>query len=162
MPTRMPRPARSLTLALSLLLGGAAAACTERASPLSHDGEEGGVSIVRYAGTDTAATGFPSRVIVAGRVVPAGTGIPTDTGVVVTAAGLPGRTVRALRNQLVNGQATQTEMGRVVSGADGAYRFENLPGGYYVMEVLGPGDAVLSYELLATTAPSNWRLLFVH
>jgi hypothetical protein len=136
-------------------------ACGDGTSPLPSEGRPSGVSIIRYTGTDTASTGFPSRVIVAGRVVPAGTGVPTDTGVVVSAAGLPGRTVRALRNQLVNGAATQTEMGRVVSGTDGAYRFENLPGGYYVMEVLGPGDAVLSYELLATTSTSNWRLLFV-
>lgn len=151
---------RTLGLALSFAAV-AMVACGESASLLPDDQRSNGVSIIRYSGTDTAATGFPARVIVAGRVVPAGTGVPTDTGVVVNAAGLPGRTVRALRNQLVNGAATQTEMGRIVSGLDGVYRFENLPGGYYVMEVLGPGDEVLSYELLATTSTSNWRLLFV-
>ncbi len=155
---REPSPLRRLAVWSAAL---AMVACGDSASPLPHEQRPNGVSIIRYAGTDTAATGFPSRVIVAGRVVPAGSGVPTDTGVVVSAPGLPGRTVRALRNQLVNGAASQTEMGRVVSGADGAYRFEDLPGGYYVMEVLGPGDAVLSYELLATTSTSNWRLLFV-
>jgi len=98
----------------------------------------------------TTAPGFPSAVTIQGHVYPAGTGIPTDTGAVSTAPPIPGVTIRIMHNVLRNGQATQDELARVVSGAQGEWAVSGLPGGYYVVEGLTPGGAVAAYELVAT------------
>ncbi|MBK6423897.1 MAG: hypothetical protein IPF77_17135 [Gemmatimonadetes bacterium] len=76
--------------------------------------------------------------------------MPTDTGAVSMAPPVPGVTVRIMHNVLRNGQASQDEMARVTSDANGAWAVSGLPGGYYVVEGLTPLGAVAAYELVAT------------
>jgi hypothetical protein len=143
----------ALLLTLGALSLGACLADT-RSVPI--EPSQGGGSSTTFhprPGVDTSTTpGFPSVVTIQGQVYLAGTGIPTDTGVVSTAPAVPGVTVRVMHNVLRNGQATQDEMARVTSGAQGEFSVSGLPGGYYVVEGLTTSGAVAAYALVATMA----------
>ncbi len=150
----------SLALGATLLL----AACKDRGMPIPTEpaANPSTTSFQPHPGVDTSTTpGFPSAVTIQGVVYRTGSGIPTDTGVVSTRPPVPGVTVRFLRNLLVNGQATQQELGRVTSGAQGEFGLSGLPGGYYVVEGLDANGAVINYQLVATTAPVTSTSIWV-
>jgi hypothetical protein len=124
-----------------------------RAVPIGPSEGGSSTSFKPRPGVDTTtAPGFPSAVTIQGHVYPAGTGIPTDTGAVSTALPIPGVTIRVMHNVLRNGQATQDELARVTSGAQGEWAVSGLPGGYYVVEGLTAGGAVAAYQLVETRA----------
>ena len=127
----------------------ALAACSDGAQPVNESGST--VTWQPHPGVDTSTTpGFPSAVTIQGSVYQAGTGVPTDTGAVSMVSPVPGVTVRIMPNVLRNGQASQDEMARVTSDANGAWAVSGLPGGYYVVEGLTPAGTVAAYELVAT------------
>ncbi len=144
---------KSTTLLLSLgVLTLAGCLGDTRTSPIAPtDGSS--ATFKPRPGVDTSTTaGFPSAVTIQGLVYRAGTGVPTDTGAVSMAPPIAGVTVRIMHNVLRNGQATQDELARVTSGAQGDFSVSGLPGGYYVVEGLTPGGAVAAYELVETRA----------
>ena len=150
----------SLTLAAALVL----AACADGGAPVptAPAANPSTTTFQPHPGVDTSTTpGFPSAVTIQGVVYRTGSGIPTDTGVVSTRPPVPGVTVIFLRNLLVNGQATQQELGRVTSGAQGEFALSGLPGGYYVVQGLDDRGVVTSYQLVATTAPVTATSIWV-
>jgi len=105
---------------------------------------------------DTGSTPTPNvNVSIRGLVYRAGSGVPTDTGAVSTVPPLAGVRVRLMLNRLVNGQATQTVIATVTSGADGRWSVASAPAGYYVVEGLRADGSVAAYSLLHATQPVN-------
>ncbi|MGE0441566.1 MAG: hypothetical protein AB7S39_13860 [Gemmatimonadales bacterium] len=103
------------------------------------------------ADTTTTPSPFPPTVSIVGFAYRAGTGVPTDTGAVSTEPPVPGVAIRIQRNVLRDGKAAQILMATVTTDARGAFASGPLPGGYYVLEALGPGGDVVNYQLVATS-----------
>ena len=135
-----------LVLAVALL----AACSSESAAPTALDMSG---KTARGAGpSDTTATPpYAGTVRLAGHVYGvarvAATAGSSDT---LRAAPLAGAVLTLYHNVLVNGEGQSIEVGQVVTGADGAYEFAGIPGGYYLLRgsvADGPfaGGGTLSY-----------------
>ena len=134
-----------LALASTVVL----AACSDGAGGLAAPNGAVGVPV------DTSGIA-PSILNVSGHVfaiqaTPAAQG--SDTLHYIPIAGV---SLRLMHNILVDGQSAQELAGTTVSGADGAYGFANLPGGYYVLyaEPSAASGYAGSYSLVPRT-PAN-------
>jgi hypothetical protein len=88
--------------------------------------------------------GVPALVRISGRVLMAsGAQVAGPDSMVAGFVGVPGATVTVMHNIMVNGQSAQELAARVTSGADGAYRIPDLPGGPYVVYADPPAGANL-------------------
>ena len=115
---------RSTLIALASFLALAACGGEHLAGPAAASGAGGG--------NDTSHVA-PSVVNLSGHVFavqssPGGMG--NDTLSYVPIAGVP---LKLMHNILVNGQSAQELAGTTVSDAAGAYHFNGLPSGYYVL-----------------------------
>jgi hypothetical protein len=53
-------------------------------------------------------------------------------------APMAGTTVKLFHNRMVDGRSASVEVGQVVTGADGAFSFGPIPGGYYLVRAYPP------------------------
>jgi hypothetical protein len=103
----------------------ALSACTSPSAPVQSSANAGGP-------TDTSHVA-PNRIALSGHVFamqanPSAQG--SDTLHYIPIANV---SLRLMHNILVNGNSAQELAGNTVSGADGSYRFGDLPSGYYVL-----------------------------
>lgn len=127
-------------LAAPLLLAAAAALACDDAGPtaLRESADRGGATAApatRAPGADsTTPTNFPSSVRVRGRVLQASIVTPAAPGAdSVSRAPLAGARVTLYRNVLVDGRGVSEKLGERTTGADGAFVFDGVPGGYFVL-----------------------------
>jgi len=118
------RLSRSAVLTLATMLAFTACRGDRVAGPASANGTGGG--------TDTSHVA-PNFVNLSGHVFAVQSnagGMGGDTLNYLPIAGVP---LWLMHNILVNGQSAQELAGTTVSDAAGAYKFANLPSGYYVL-----------------------------
>lgn len=120
-------------LALSVVIA-SSAACADR-SP-SAPGDAGlGAQSGTQVGTDTT-TGvlLPERVRIHGRALVTTKDGPRAPGDTLSAfVPIAGARVTLYRNVLVDGRGVSQPVGERTTGADGAYEFAGVPGGYYIL-----------------------------
>lgn len=134
-----------LVLAAALL-----AACSSDSVPTSPDAAH--KTSLQAGGSDTTATPpWAGTVRLSGRVLGVARVAPTAGGSdTLSSAPIAGAVLTLYHNVLVDGVGQSIEVGRVVTGADGAYEFAEIPGGYYLLRgtvASGPfaGGSTLDY-----------------
>jgi hypothetical protein len=98
---------------------------------------------------------------VSGKVISAVYDRGATNGDTVQFTPIAGATVKLFHNRMVDGASASVFISEVVTGADGAYRFGPIPGGYYLLRVYPPAGSgfgeSLSY-LPATRAEVTMNL----
>ena len=146
---------RARQLAFTVLAALAATACADR-SP-SAPGDAGlGAKSGSSAPIDTAVNGtpLPASVRVHGQVLASTTTGPRAPGDTLSAfVPVAGGRVTLYRNVLVDGKGVSVKLGERTTGADGAFDFTNVPGGYYVLSLNVTPDRFYgeTYVLVAGT-----------
>lgn len=105
-------------------------------------------------GGDTTAAGLPASVRVTGQALGVTATAPvagnTDT---LRYQPLAHARITLKRNILVNGQSAQEIAAELSADGAGRFGFDDLPGGYYVVEAAAPGHRD-GWEYLPATRPA--------
>jgi hypothetical protein len=97
------------------------------------DGEGVRIDTTRYAPTPALLTG---HVLAVTEIVP-----QPGSNDTLRFEGVGGASVRIVRNVRLGESVQQEVMAKTTSASDGSFRIENLPGGYYIIDVTVPASS---------------------
>ena len=121
-------------LAIALLAVAATAACSDRDTTAPDAAQLGAGA--RVPGDTSSVAPLPEQVRVRGRVLATTKDGPRAPGDTLAAfAPVAGARVTVYRNVLENGAGVSKFVAEQVTGADGAFDFRGVPGGYYVVSL---------------------------
>lgn len=129
-------------------LSGPFASTSNGAAPGPGDSDRAGFAPTFYPGTSVPGDAKPvtvqlghDTVDVSFALVPAR--MATLSGTVVDASGQPPRGALLMLLPLSGGDVRMIAIARFIAGADGAFRFRNVPWGTYVIQANGPGGTLV-------------------
>ena len=126
---------RHLAVVAVLALGLGVSACSDRTPSAPDDAKLGARSGTQAGNDTTIGSGvLPASIRVHGRALVTTKDGPRAPGDTLSAfAPIAGAHITLYRNVIVDGQGVSQKVAERTTGADGAYDFTRLPGGYYIL-----------------------------
>jgi len=126
---------RFATVLVTLVASASLVACSD-GTPVAPTGSDLGSKSGTQVGNDTTIGGvvLPARIRISGHALVTTKDGPRAPGDTLSAfAPIAGAHITLYRNVLVDGQGVSVKMAEQTTGADGAYDFAGVPGGYYIL-----------------------------